>query len=151
MQTQNKFIELELKGLAESRDRNKLANLFFKPDKFELILNNVDNKSIVVPMTIEFLEAQSIATYLENMHSKLPLTHDLFKLAVDKFGFKLDHIKIHSIDDEGTFHSTIFYSNDTKQIQLESRTIDAVALAVRHNGKIFIDETIYNKSLETLE
>ncbi len=94
-----------------------------------------------LPIVIGGFEAQAIAVALENMHPSRPLTHDLMKNFMNAFGVELQEIIINDLQ-EGIFYSKLicFTANDT--VEIDSRTSDALALAVRFGCPIFTYENI---------
>ncbi|TAH08786.1 MAG: bifunctional nuclease family protein [Sphingobacteriia bacterium] len=94
-----------------------------------------------LPIVIGGFEAQAIAVALENMHPSRPLTHDLMKNFMNAFGVELQEIIINDLQ-EGIFFSKLicFTANDT--VEIDSRTSDALALAVRFGCPIFTYENI---------
>jgi bifunctional DNase/RNase len=142
---QTAIIELEVTGLSYTKKNNFWNKLFgSESPQYYLILSKKDELNKQVPLLIGEFEGQSIAIVLEKMTPLRPLTHDIFKTAVDKFDFKLDYVLITKVDNDGIFHSTIFYSGNNKKIELDSRAADAIALALRHASPIYINKTTFN-------
>lgn len=94
-----------------------------------------------LPIVIGGFEAQSIAVALENMVPSRPLTHDLFKNTLESFNINLKEIIINQLI-EGVFYSKLVFIYDGKEYQIDSRTSDAIALAVRYQAPIFTYESI---------
>lgn len=95
-----------------------------------------------LPVIIGLQEAQAIAVALEQMQPVRPLTHDLFLNTMDFLGATLEYVKICSIVD-GTYISVIVIKDkDKKIIEIDSRTSDAIALAIRQKCSIFISEAL---------
>jgi hypothetical protein len=94
-----------------------------------------------LPIVIGGFEAQAIAVALEHMQPSRPLTHDLMKNFMNSFGIELQEIIISDLQ-EGIFYSKLvcYTTNDT--IEIDSRTSDALALAVRFGCPIFTYEHI---------
>lgn len=86
-------------------------------------------------------EAQSIAFRLQNVIPPRPLTHDLFKPMLDSFYIDLEEVVIHEFAD-GVFHSKLVLSQGKHIIEIDSRTSDAVAIALRNNAPIYTTEKI---------
>lgn len=86
-------------------------------------------------------EAQSIAFRLQNVIPPRPLTHDLFKPMLDSFFIDLEEVVIHKFED-GVFHSKLVLSQGEHVIEIDSRTSDAVAIALRNNAPIYTTEKI---------
>lgn len=104
-----------------------------------LLVENNGNRR--VPIIIGTPEAQSIAIYLEGLNPPRPLTHDLFISFAEAMEVKLKQVNIYRYDD-GIFYSELIFDNGEKTIRLDSRTSDAIALAIRTNAKIFTTENI---------
>lgn len=98
-----------------------------------------------IPIIIGGFEAQAIVIRLENLEPPRPLTHDLFKKFADEFGITILEVLIHKLE-EGVFYSQLVCSNGQKEYAIDSRTSDAVALALRFDCPIFIAEDILDKA-----
>lgn len=94
-----------------------------------------------LPIVIGGFEAQSIAVALENMVPSRPLTHDLFKNTLQSFNINLKEIIINQLI-EGVFYSKLVFLYEGKEHQIDSRTSDAIAMAVRYQAPIFTYESI---------
>lgn len=88
-----------------------------------------------LPIIIGTFEAQSMAVAIEKMVPNKPLTHDLMKNSIIEMGFTLKEIIIDTIED-GIFFSKIILANETNYIEIDSRTSDAIALAIRFDAPI---------------
>jgi hypothetical protein len=86
-------------------------------------------------------EAQSIAVALENMIPTRPLTHDLFKNTLQSFDIVLQEVIINQLQ-EGVFYSKLVFVKEGKEFHIDSRTSDAIAMAVRYNAPIYTYNTI---------
>ncbi len=124
-------IELEIVALSHSVTQS---------NSYAVILGEVGG-SRRLPIVIGGFEAQAIAVALENMHPSRPLTHDLMKNFMTSFDIALQEVYICDLQ-EGIFFSKLvcFTANDT--IEIDSRTSDALALAVRFGCPIFVNENI---------
>jgi len=98
-----------------------------------------------IPIIIGGFEAQAIVLKLENLNPPRPVTHDLFKSFADEFNITVSEVFINKLE-EGVFYSTLVCSNGVKEYSIDSRTSDAVALALRFNCPIYITEDILEKS-----
>jgi len=94
-----------------------------------------------IPIIIGTPEAQSIAIFLENLRPPRPLTHDLFVTFTLLLNVTLKEVTIYKYE-EGIFYSELSFNNGTKNIFLDSRTSDAIALALRTNAPIYIANDI---------
>ncbi|HVN58982.1 MAG TPA: bifunctional nuclease family protein [Bacteroidales bacterium] len=98
-----------------------------------------------IPIIIGGFEAQSIVIKLENLEPPRPLTHDLFKSFADSFDISIVEVFIYKLE-EGVFFSKLICTNGEKEFSIDSRTSDAVALALRFNCQIFSTEEILDKA-----
>ena len=94
-----------------------------------------------IPIIVGTPEAQSIALFLENLHPPRPLTHDLFIAFMQVLKITLKETNIYKYE-EGVFHSEMIFNDGMKDIFLDSRTSDAIALALRANAPIYIKSSI---------
>ena len=112
---------------------------------YALLLNEKDGER-KLPVVIGGFEAQSIAVALEKeIKPPRPLTHDLFKNFSDCFEIKIKQVIIHKIVD-GVFFSSLICVRDKIEEIIDSRTSDAIALAIRFNSPIFTYEDVLEKA-----
>ena len=110
------------------------------------LLLNEKNGERKLPVVIGGFEAQSIAVALEKeIKPTRPLTHDLFKNFSDCFEIKIKQVIIHKIVD-GVFFSSLICVRDKIEEIIDSRTSDAIALAIRFNSPIFTYENVLDKA-----
>ena len=110
------------------------------------LLLNEKNGNRKLPIVIGGFEAQSIAVALENeIRPPRPLTHDLFKSFSDCFEITIKQVIIHKIVD-GVFFSSLICVRDKIEEIIDSRTSDAIALAIRFNSPIFTYENVLEKA-----
>ena len=126
-----KKIELEIIALSDS---NASAN------SYAIVLGE-KNGNRRLPVIIGAFEAQAIAIELEKMKPARPLTHDLFKNFADAFELRLEEVVISDLK-EGIFYSLLHCRNGKDIKDIDARTSDALALAVRFNCPIFTFEHI---------
>ena len=98
-----------------------------------------------LPIVIGSFEAQAIAVALEKMQPSRPLTHDLLKNFMGAFGVELQEILISDLQ-EGIFYSKLVCYTENDTIEIDSRTSDAIALAVRFGCPIYIYDNILENS-----
>jgi bifunctional DNase/RNase len=98
-----------------------------------------------IPIIVGGFEAQAIAIELEGLTPPRPLTHDLFKNFSDAYGIRILEVNIHKLD-EGVFFANILFDNGDRQITMDARTSDAIALALRFSCPIFTTEEIVDKA-----
>ena len=95
-------------------------------------------------VSLGFLEAQAIAFALRGIRTDRPLTHDLFGSVTTTFGIELQYILINDISD-GTFCSQLCYRQGEEEHLIDSRTSDAVAIALRAEAAIYIKEELLSR------
>ena len=98
-----------------------------------------------IPIIIGGVEAQSIAIQLESLNPPRPLTHDLFKSFADSFQIGIQEVNIYRLE-EGIFYSELICQKENEKVRIDSRTSDAVALALRFKCPIFTTEEIIEKA-----
>lgn len=98
-----------------------------------------------IPIIIGPVEAQAIAIQLEGLKPPRPLTHDLIKNIAVAFDIVLLEVTIYKLE-EGIFYSELLCETNGKEVIIDSRTSDAVALALRFKCPIFTSEEILKKS-----
>lgn len=111
---------------------------------YALILSDEKSKKRI-PIIIGSSEAQAIAIELENLKPPRPLTHDLFKNVLLTFSIDMVEVNIYKLE-EGIFYSNLVLDSGNKRTTIDSRTSDAVALALRFKCPIYTTEEIVSKS-----
>jgi bifunctional DNase/RNase len=130
------LIKLTIKGISYSQTQT---------GAYALVLSEMDGKR-TLPIIIGAFEAQSIAIALEKeIRPPRPLTHDLFKTFADRYFINIKQVIIHKLVD-GVFFSSLISEKDGKEEVIDTRTSDAIALAVRFNAPIYTHESILNKA-----
>ena len=108
-----------------------------------LILQERDGlRKIIVALGL--LEAQAVVFAMHNVQPPRPLTHDLFVSFASTFGISMQQVLIHNIED-GTFCSRIFFEQGGECREVDSRTSDAIALALRSGAPIYIHDDLLNR------
>ena len=128
-------IKLEVLGLSYSQTQAGAYALI-------LSVNQSDER---IPIIIGGFEAQSIAIQLENLKPPRPLTHDLFKTVATDFEINLKEVFIYRLE-EGIFYSRLYFEKDGATKAVDSRTSDAVALALRFGCPIYTTTEIVSKA-----
>jgi len=103
-----------------------------------------------LPIVIGAFEAQAIAVVLENMQIVRPLTHDLMKNFMRACHVDLQEVIISDLQ-EGIFYSKLICHSENDIIEIDSRTSDALALAVRFGCPIYIYEDVLRKAEKKIE
>jgi bifunctional DNase/RNase len=131
-----KLIQMTVKGISHSETNT---------GAYALILNE-EKGNRKLPIIIGGFEAQSIAIALEQeIKPSRPLTHDLFKSLADRFDIYVKQVIIHKLVD-GVFYSSLICERDEIEEIIDSRTSDAIALALRYKAPIFIYDLILKKA-----
>ncbi len=129
------LIKLEIHGISYSENLS---------GAFALVLNESKGQR-KLPVVIGGFEAQAIALALQkNIKTSRPLTHELFKGFADKFEIKLKKVIIHKLVD-GVFFSNMVCEKDGDTVIVDSRTSDAIAMALRFNAPVFTYDSILNE------
>ncbi|MDP5092722.1 MAG: bifunctional nuclease family protein [Polaribacter sp.] len=130
------LIQLTIKGISYSQTQT---------GAYALVLSEIEGTR-TLPIIIGAFEAQSIAIALETeIRPPRPLTHDLFKTFSDTFGIKIKEVIIHKLVD-GVFFSSMICEKNGKEEQIDARTSDAIAIAVRFDAPIYTYENILDKA-----
>ncbi len=103
-----------------------------------VVLNDVENRR-ALPIWIGSAEASAIIRKIENIPSTRPMTHDLFLDIADQSEYQITKVEINDVDDQ-TYFSTIYMHNKKldKELQIDSRPSDAIAIALRADVPIFV-------------
>ncbi|HEU4718800.1 MAG TPA: bifunctional nuclease family protein [Bacteroidia bacterium] len=136
----NKKIKLEIVGLSYSQTQS---------GAYALVLGESRGKRRL-PIIIGGFEAQAIAIELEKMTPSRPLTHDLFKSFAEAFSIDLHEVLIYNLV-EGIFFARLVCSRAGEEVEIDARTSDAIALAVRFECPIYTYEFILSQAGIILE
>lgn len=129
-------IELDIVALSHSVTQSH---------NYAVVLGEVEGKRRL-PIVIGGFEAQAIAVAMENMSPNRPLTHDLFKNTLETFNVKLEEVVINNLLD-GIFYAQLVCTNsEGREFVIDSRTSDAIAMAVRFDCPIFTFEFIMDSA-----
>lgn len=126
-----KKIKLDIVGLSYSQTQS---------GAYALVLGEVSGRRRL-PIIIGSFEAQAIAIEIEKMTPSRPLTHDLFKSFAQAYSINIQEIIIYNLVD-GIFYSKLICSDGKKVVEIDARTSDAIAMAVRFECPIFTYEFI---------
>ena len=122
----NEKIELGIVGISYAPSQ---SGMYF------LIFDNNEN-DLVVSVAIDGYGAQAIAVELEKTTPSRPIAHDIIKSTVEAFGFSVSEVFIYDYID-GVFYSFINFSNGSRNIKIDCRTSDAIAVALRFGAPVF--------------
>ncbi|WP_317897264.1 bifunctional nuclease family protein [Aurantibacillus circumpalustris] len=126
-----KKVRLEIVGLSYSQTQS---------GAYALVLGE-SSGSRRLPIIIGGFEAQAIAIELEKMSPSRPLTHDLFKSFAQTFEINVTEVLIYNLV-EGIFYAKLICTDGTREVEIDARTSDAIALAVRFSCEIYTYEFI---------
>jgi len=126
-----KKIKLDIVGLSYSQTQS---------GAYALVLGEVNGRRRL-PIIIGSFEAQAIAIEIEKMTPSRPLTHDLFKSFAQAYHIQIQEIIIYNLVD-GIFYAKLICSDGKKTVEIDARTSDAIAMAVRFDCPIHTYEFI---------
>ncbi|WP_462265384.1 bifunctional nuclease family protein [Mucilaginibacter sp.] len=126
-----KKLKLDIVGLSYSQTQS---------GAYALVLGEVSGRRRL-PIIIGSFEAQAIAIEIEKMTPSRPLTHDLFKTFAQAYQIQIQEVIIYNLID-GIFYSKLICSDGKKTIEIDARTSDGIAMAVRFNCPIYTYEFI---------
>lgn len=130
-----KKVKLNILGLSYSQTQT---------GAYALVLSEADGTRRI-PIIIGAVEAQAIAIQLEGLKPPRPLTHDLFLNVALAFNIEIKEVLIHKLE-EGIFYAEIVCEQNKNRIRVDSRTSDAIALALRFECSIYTTEEIMEKA-----
>jgi len=128
-------IKLEIVGLSYSQTQS---------GAYALVLSEVDGNRRL-PIIIGGFEAQAIAIELEKMTPTRPLTHDLFKSFAEAFTINVKEVVIYNLT-EGIFYSKLVCEQNGETHEVDARTSDAIAIAVRFGCPVYTFEDILSSA-----
>ncbi|WP_421774539.1 bifunctional nuclease domain-containing protein [Gracilimonas sp.] len=111
---------------------------------YALILTEAEGNQRL-PIIIGSFEAQAIALELENIKPPRPMTHDLLKNFFLSFDTQVKQVFINDLS-EGTFYAQIIFERDNQLVELDARPSDAIALAVRFNAPIYVNNEVLKEA-----
>ncbi|NLE01822.1 MAG: bifunctional nuclease family protein [Fibrobacter sp.] len=112
--------------------------------EFVILLRGAGDER-TLPISIGQLEAQSIAIVLNQIPFPRPLTHDLFKSVLMNLDCKITRAEISELAEE-TFYAKLVLEMNGKRIEIDSRPSDAIAIALRFNSPIYVDEKVMDEA-----
>ena len=127
----------------------KILNLAITDKGFAVILKPIKSEK-VVPISIAYLEAQSIMSSLIGYKIERPLTHDIVNSIFQNCGIRLINVIIDNVHID-TFFSKLVIEHNGKNIFIDSRPSDAIALSLKSKAPIFIEEHVIEKAGIILE
>ena len=128
-------IKLDIVGLSYSQTQS---------GAYALVLGEISGRRRL-PIVIGSFEAQAIAIEIEKMTPSRPLTHDLFKTFAQAYHITIQEVIIYNLID-GIFYSKLICSDGKKSMEIDARTSDGIAMAVRFNCPIYTYEFILSSA-----
>ncbi|MGA8239309.1 MAG: bifunctional nuclease family protein [Desulfobacterales bacterium] len=110
-----------------------------------IIILKSEETDQAVPIWIGLLEATSIASALQNVKFDRPMTHDLFKNFTDRLHIAISKVEVCDLRDS-TFFARIYFESKDGGFDMDARPSDAIALALRFNAPIYVDDKVMEKS-----
>src|SRR5512136_3435570 len=124
----------------------KVMGIVVDPKASNPVVILVDlNGHKALPIWIGVFEAEAISRGLEDVVTLRPMTHDLMKQILDTFHASLDRVVINDLKGN-TFYANLHLNVEGKELIVDSRPSDAIALAVRVKAPIFVSETVVNST-----
>ena len=106
-----------------------------------VVLHDIDNRK-ALPIWIGSAEASAIIRKIENISVSRPMTHDLVVEIMEKTGYNIDRIEINDVEKE-TYYAIIYLKNEEgKEIEIDARPSDAIAIAIRVEAPIFVTANV---------
>lgn len=125
-------VKIEILGLSSSQSQTS--------GSFALVLGEVEGERRL-PIIIGMFEAQAIALEIEKITPNRPMTHDLFKSFAHGFGFEITEIVISDLR-EGVFFAKIVCTNHEKEVEIDARPSDAIAIGIRFGVPFYTYEKV---------
>ena len=110
-----------------------------------IIILRSEKDDLAIPIWIGLLEATSIASALQDIKYDRPMTHDLFKNFSDSLQISIAKVEVCDLKDN-TFFARIYFVSKDDNFDIDARPSDAIALALRFNAPIFVEDSVMQKS-----
>ncbi|AWW32514.1 hypothetical protein DN752_21480 [Echinicola strongylocentroti] len=128
-------VELEILGLSSNHSQS---------GSFTLVMGETTGTRRL-PIVIGMFEAQAIAIEIEKIVPNRPMTHDLFKSFASNFGFSVGYILVSDMR-EGVFYAKIVCKDGKKNVEIDARPSDAIAIAVRFDAPIYCENKVMSEA-----
>ena len=106
-----------------------------------IVLNDINNRK-ALPIWIGSAEASAIIRKIENIKVLRPMTHDLIIDIIEKTGYEVDRIEINDVEKDTYFSSIYLRNKEGKEIEIDSRPSDAIAVAIRVEAPIYVSAKV---------
>lgn len=130
------WLEMEVKGL-----------LLDPASETPVLLLQAVGGTVVLPIWIGQVEANSIATALEGIREPRPMTHDLLHGVLQELGVELNRVEIWALR-EGTFYGRLQLRRGSDEVQVDARPSDAIAMSVRTGAAIWVAREVLNEAVQ---
>jgi len=128
------MVKMEIKGLL----MDPVSNM-------PVVILRDQEDGLFLPIWVGIFEANAIAIEMEKIASPRPMTHDLLRNVIAELGIRVDRIVVTELKDN-TFFARIHLSRGSDSWSVDSRPSDAIALALRAQAEIFVEEDVLEKS-----
>ena len=139
---------LEMAGRTASADTREMTIEDLRPvrggEQINLVLKEKNGNRRLV-MAVGQAEALAIASDLRSRNSDRPMTYDLMRSLVQELGGRVNHVVVNNVS-ETTFYAKVVMSTETRQIEVDSRPSDAIALALRSKAPILAEVSVLDKA-----
>lgn len=124
----------------------KIKGLVVDPiSKMPIVVLEDINSETLLPIWIGVFEANAIALKIENISTPRPMTHDLMKSFLEKLNISIEKIVVNDVRDN-TFYALIYCKYNDKIVAIDSRPSDAIALSLRVDAPIFVEDEVVKKA-----
>jgi bifunctional DNase/RNase len=124
----------------------KIRGLMMDPvSNMPIVVLRDTNGNTILPIWVGIYEANAIALEIEKVSTPRPMTHDLIKTLLHGLGTGIRKVVVSELKDD-TFYAVIWLDKDGELISVDSRPSDALALALRLDCPIFVDESVLKNS-----
>lgn len=128
------MVKMEIKGLL----MDPVSNM-------PVVILRDENDGVFLPIWVGLFEANAIAIEMEKVQAPRPMTHDLLKNVIGELGIRVERIVVNELRDN-TFFARIHLVRGEERWNIDSRPSDAIALALRTQSEIFVEEDVLEKS-----
>ena len=137
----------EVGGIANTMEiEMKIRTLMMDPvTQMPIVVLRDATGNSILPIWVGVYEANAIALEIEKINTPRPMTHDLIKILLHGMDARVDRIVVSDLKDD-TFFAVIWLEKDGQLISVDSRPSDALAIALRTDSPIFVDESVLKNS-----
>jgi len=128
------MVKMEIKGLL----MDPVSNM-------PVVILRDENDGVFLPIWVGLFEANAIAIEMEKVQAPRPMTHDLLRNLISELGIRVERIVVNELRDN-TFFARIHLVRGDERWNIDSRPSDAIALALRTQSEIFVEEDVLEKS-----